>query len=185
LTQRLTAEGKKVVWLSESKDFGNTYFFNCPCGWEFKATIENPPDTLAMTCPVCKQQTPHKEIKNPDGVANLGGKTHFREAFAIIAQSHLFIGPNSGLMVAATSLETPTIGLFGAFNPKIRTKYYDRFAYIWGRPSCSPCEKHWTECPKGYPAPCMRVITVDMVYNKCQEFLQRYKRTFEERRAIT
>jgi ADP-heptose:LPS heptosyltransferase len=103
---------------------------------------------------------------------------------AVIALSNLFIGPNSGLMVIATALETPTIGLFGAFNPKVRVKYYDKFTYLWGRPPCAPCKEHWTECSLGYPAPCMRIISVEQVHQVVAKMLQTYKRKYEERRAI-
>jgi len=184
LSRRLTNAGYKVIWLSAKHEINRTYFNTCPCGWEFNLTTETLPAGLSFKCPICKEVSTINELRPPQGIANLAGKTNIRQAISIIALSDLFIGPNSGLMVIATALETPTIGLFGAFNPKVRTKYYDRFAYIWGHMDCSPCKEHWTECPKGHPAPCMKIITVDMVYNKAVEMIARFPRESIERLPI-
>ena len=184
LTDRLIKEGYKVVWLSEEKNFGDTFFCSCECGWEFNITTKTIPENLSYKCGACGKENTIAELKQPKGVVNLAGKTNLRQAMAVIALSDVFVGPNSGLMVIATALEIPTIGLFGAFNPKIRTKYYDRFVYIWGHIECAPCKEHWTECPKGHPAPCMKIITPDMVDGKIKELLQRYPRHTLERIPI-
>jgi ADP-heptose:LPS heptosyltransferase len=176
LTEKLTAAGYKVIWLSESKEFGETYFFSCQCGYEFTVTIKNPPLSISWPCPACQQNNNISEFKQPPGVVNFGGKTTMREALAIIALSDAFIGPNSGLMVAATSLDIPTVGLFGAFNPHLRAKFYEKFIPLWGKPSCAPCNEHWTECTKGYPAPCMKMITVDDVYDSVISLINKYPR---------
>jgi len=176
LTQRLIAEGKKVIWLSESKDFGDTYFYPCDCGWEFSATIKNTPDSIKFTCPQCKKESTVEQIKHPDGVINLAGKTSIRQAMAVIALSNVFIGPCSGLMVVATSLEIPTVGLFGAFSPKRIAKYYDKFLAVESGIKCSPCNEHWTECREGYPAPCMKLIPPEGVHYAIDELLKKYPR---------
>lgn len=113
---------------------------------------------------------------NKIGVVNLVKKTNVREAAAIICLSNLYIGPNSGLMALAASFEIPTIGLFGAFNPKVRAKFYDRFRALWGKTNCAPCDEHWTECRYGYPAPCMKMISAAEVYFAAQEMMKRYPR---------
>jgi ADP-heptose:LPS heptosyltransferase len=184
LTERLIAKGFKVIWLSESKDFGDTLFYQCKCGTPFDLTSHTLPESLTWKCPLCKTENVVSELKAVEGVVNLGGKTNIRQAMGIIALSDLFIGPNSGLMVIATALETPSIGLFGAFEPKRITQYYDKFAYIWGHAKCAPCSEHWTECRYGYPAPCMRIITVDMVESKTKEMLERYPKKAAERSPI-
>ena len=184
LTKRLIEAGNKVVWLSESKDFGNSYFYECDCGTPFDFTSHTLPKSLTWECPLCKKDNRIETIKQVEGVVNLGGKTNIRQAMAIIALSDVFIGPNSGLMVIATALETPTIGLFGAFEPRRITQYYDKFAYIWGHAKCAPCLEHWTECKFGYPSPCMRIITVDMVHGKTNEMLTRYPKKPQERSPI-
>jgi ADP-heptose:LPS heptosyltransferase len=184
LTAKLIKDNYKVIWLSESKDFGNTFFYNCKCGYEFNLTSKDLPEKFIWQCPACKSQNALDEIKQPEGVINIAGQTDLRQAITITAMSDVFVGPNSGLMVIATALGIPTLGLFGAFNPKIRTKYYDRFAYIWGKVECSPCKEHWTECPNGHPAPCMKIITVEMVYEKIKALLEKYPRRTIERIPI-
>jgi ADP-heptose:LPS heptosyltransferase len=176
LSERLIADGKKVIWLSESKDFGDTTFSQCKCGNEFCFTSQNPPLSLRYQCTQCKEYIDVSRFKAPEGVVNLGGKTSMRQAMAVIALSDVFIGPCSGLMVIATSLEIPTIGLFGAFSPNRIAKYYDKFIPLWGRPKCAPCNEHWTECREGYPAPCMRLISVDQVQIAIYELLKKWPR---------
>jgi len=109
-------------------------------------------------------------------VLNLISKTSIRESMAIIALSDVFIGPNSALMVIATALEIPTIGLFGAFNPRARAKFYDKFTGLWGQAKCAPCNEHWTECREGDPAPCMKLILPSMVIKETEKLLQQYPR---------
>jgi ADP-heptose:LPS heptosyltransferase len=115
------------------------------------------------------------ETKNI-GAVNLVGKTNLRQAMSIIALSDVVISCNTGLLVIATALNIPTIGLFGAFNPNIRAKFYERFEAIWGRVECSPCEEHWTECRKGNIAPCMKIISPVDVFNRTMALHKQYPR---------
>lgn len=181
VSEALTKEGYKVVWLAQTKDYGNTYFFSCPCGWEFITTTKDPPLKISFECPVCKLHVKAKEFKAPDGVVNWAGKTSIREAMALLAMTDVFVGPNSALMVIATALGTPTIGLFGAFDPKLRAKYYDKFIGLFGAVNCAPCNEHWTECRFGHPAPCMKSITPKEVYNAVMELLKKHPRSMIER----
>jgi ADP-heptose:LPS heptosyltransferase len=148
LTAKLTAEGKKVLWIGKNKD-------------KSEAFLEN----LAKSC----------------GAVNLNQKTDVRQAMALIAVSDLYIGPNSGLMVIATSLLIPTIGLFGAFKPSIRAKFYERFTGIWHKVACSPCNEHWTECQHGHPSPCMKVIIPEEVHREAVKLMAKYPRTIREK----
>jgi len=124
------------------------------------------------------------EETNAIGAVNLCGETSLRQCMAILSLADLYIGPNSGLMVIATALMTPTVGLFGAFNPKIRSKFYDRFESIWGHPKCAPCDQHWTECPHGHPAPCMKMIDPKNVFLVAIKLLQKYPRHILEKLPI-
>jgi heptosyltransferase-1 len=184
LTEALISQGKKVIWLSESKDYGNCYFFNCHCGYELQLTTENPPEAIIYQCPNCKRENRIKKFEHPNGLANFGGKTNIRESMAIIALSDVFIGPCSGLMVIATALKIPTVGLFGAFDPKRIGKYYDKFIPLWGKPKCAPCSDHWTECKEGHPSPCMKLITWEQVYLATKTLLEKYPRQPIEKRPI-
>jgi len=113
---------------------------------------------------------------NAIGAINLVHKTKLREAMAVIALSDVFIGPASGLMVIATALEIPTIGLFGAFDPRVRSKFYDKFIPLWHKIDCAPCGNHWTECAKGHPAPCMKTLGPNEVYDAVKRALKMYPR---------
>ena len=174
LSKALVKEGYKVVWLSHTKDFGDTYFYDCECGWELVSTMKDPPSKLSFECPVCKKEVRINEVRAPDGIINWAGKTDIRETMAIIALADIFIGPNSALMVIATSLLTPSIGLFGAFDPKLRAKFYEKFIGLFGKVQCAPCNEHWTECREGHPAPCMRVITPKEVYDALKTLIEKY-----------
>lgn len=116
------------------------------------------------------------DATNAIGAVNLVHRTSLRETIAILALSDVFVGPASGLMVIATSLEIPTVGLFGAFNPKSRSKYYDKFIGLWHKIDCAPCNDHWTECRKGYPSPCMKVISPGEVHEAVMTLHRKYPR---------
>lgn len=107
---------------------------------------------------------------------NIVCKTNLRELMAIIALTDVFVGSSSGALCIATALKTPSVGLFGAFDPACRDKYYQKFLPIWGRLKCSPCEEHQTECPNGHPAPCMKTILPGIVYDKIKEALTKWDR---------
>jgi len=118
------------------------------------------------------------------GVVNMCGKTSVREAVTIISLADLYIGPNSGLMVISTALLIPTVGIFGSFNPKIRCKYYDRFESVYGKAKCSPCDEHWTECPFGHPAPCMKLAAPSLVYDAAIRLHKKWPRSLLEKLPI-
>ena len=176
LSERLVKDGYKVVWLSEKKDLSDSHFLGCSCGAEITVNTKDISRLTDWICPDCGKTIHIRPDDHIPGVLNWGGKTNLREAMAIIALADAFIGPNSALMVMAASLEIPTVGLFGAFNPAIRAKYYDKFTGLWGKVPCAPCNEHWTECHLGYPAPCMKVLTVDKVHQAVLKLLTTYPR---------
>ena len=118
-------------------------------------------------------------------IHNLVNQTSLREAFCILALSDLFIGPNSALMVAAASLGTPTIAIFGAFRAAHRCKYYEKFLAIEGKRACSPCSEHWTECSQGYPAPCMTQIFPQVVFEKALMMMKKYPKHLIQKKPIS
>lgn len=184
LTQYFIGQGKKVVWLGKSREMQDLHSFECKCGYELNFKSEYPPKSLIFECPACGGKTRVAEVNQPKGLVNLCGKTNIREAIATIAVSDIFIGPNSGLMVIATALSIPTVGLFGAFNPKTRAKFYEKFIPIFHPPKCGPCNEHWTECREGHPAPCMKVIQPIEVANATEKLLKLYPRTALEKKPM-
>lgn len=129
-------------------------------------------------------RTDEDNIKTLEGAANFAGQLSIRQCMAIIALSDLYIGPNSALMVISTALNIPTVGLFGAFNPRTRTKFYEKFVPVCGKYKCAPCGEHWTECPEGHPAPCMKMISPMEVYNAGKDLLKKYPRSILGKRPI-
>ena len=176
LTNLLLEKGYKVIWLGEDKHFEHAYVMKCDCGWE--SIFKSLTDKLDFTfkCPKCSSDNKVSKEEISAGLLNLCGKTNLRQVMATIALSDLYIGPNSGLMVIATALEIPTIGLFGAFDPALRTKFYDKFQAVWGKVECSPCNEHWTECKYGHPAPCMKVIEPHRILSAAEEMIIKYPR---------
>ena len=131
-----------------------------------------------------KQESVIPEQTKAAGALNLIATTHIRQAMAIIALSDVYVGPSSGLLCIATALEIPSIGLWGAFDPKCRSVFYDKYVSIWGKEKCSPCGEHWTECRYGHPAPCMKRISPFMVRDKVEEMLKKYPRSMIEKKPI-
>lgn len=102
-------------------------------------------------------------------VVNLAGLLNLRETFAAISLCSLFLGNDSGLMHAASSLRTPLAVIFG---PTPLTKaaplpHYNANVRILHHPqACAPC-KH-RDCPlPGHP--CMAAVTVEEVYAALRE----------------
>ena len=184
LTSMLIYYGYKVLWLSEKKDLGKSIFLKCKCGWEFTAAIDDRPETLIFQCPVCKTETRVSNFDNGPGLINLAGKTTLRDCMSLLPFCSAYVGPNSALMVMATSLGVPTIGLFGAFNPAIRAKYFQKFKALWGKTDCAPCDEHWTDCRKGYPAPCMKKILPVEVMSDLEILLAKYPHNVQGVRPI-
>jgi len=63
-----------------------------------------------------------------------------REAITLISQLDLVIGPDTGPLHIAGSLEIPTLWIFGPTDPELRAKYYKNAEWIW-----EPCKKRDTK----------------------------------------
>lgn len=176
LSSLLSSQGFKVILLGEKNVFSETSTKRCKCGYEFTFTSKSPPSELTFLCPVCKDINLFDSFGLPHNVIDLSGVLSYRESLCIISLSDCFIGPASSLVIASTALQIPTIGLYGAFSPKRMMKYYKKFDYVYGKPDCSPCSEHWTECPEGHPSPCMKLITPIQVYDKILSLIRRFPR---------
>lgn len=176
LTKRLQGPGIKIIWLAEKTELENVRIIDCVCGYWAELRTPAPPKTLTYICPRCETPVIVDKTELLPGVVNYAGKTSLRESWSLIALADIFIGPNSSGMVAATALGIPTIGLFGAFDHRRRTKYYEKFTAVQGEAKCAPCEEHWTECREGHPAPCMRDITPELVAGLAAKMLTQFPR---------
>ncbi len=184
LTTLLIKKGFKVAWLSSKTKLSSSFSFSCECGYVFNFSSKKEPKGMTILCPNCGKTITKLKSDIPSGLADLTGKTSFRLASAIIGLSDLFIGPNSGLLVVATSLLIPSIGLYGAFDYKRLSKYYEKFCAISGTAPCAPCNEHWTECPKGHPSPCMKDIQPSVVLDCATQMINKFPRTKKEKLPI-
>jgi O-methyltransferase len=91
-----------------------------------------------------------------------------RQVGSLIDQTHLVIGPDSGLIHFASALKKPTIGFFNEVDPDLRIRYYkDAFAFF-PRESC-----HKMPCGFGLGCKkeCFDSIMPQMVVDKAMEML--------------
>jgi len=94
---------------------------------------------LVAECPACHESVTIRKFTTGKGFANFASSTNIRQAMSMIALCDLVVSPVTAPLVMATSLEIPTVGLFGAFSTKNRTKYYDKFLAVEGKSKCRPC----------------------------------------------
>jgi ADP-heptose:LPS heptosyltransferase len=103
-------------------------------------------------------------------VLPLAGMLTLRDSCAVIAAAALFVGIDSGLAHLATAVDTPTVVLFGATDPRKWGVSTGAHAVVWKRVPCSPC------CIFGYHRPCRAIqcmdeITVEDVASACRRVL--------------
>jgi len=180
LTQMLVDFGYKVVLLSRNKTLENNIDFSCDCGFSMSTFSKSSIDKYKFNCPKCGKIISFNRSIDQKNIINLTSKTNIRQAMVLISQADAFVGPNSGLMVLATGFEVPTVGLFGAFHPKSRTKFYEKFIALWGNLECSPCDEHWKACNKGLIAPCMLLIKPAQVFLSVKDLLKKYPKQKSE-----
>jgi len=102
------------------------------------------------------------------GVVDLAGQTSFREAAGLIGKSKLFVGYVSGLMHAARAMDVKSVILVSGFeSPELAC--YPENMNIYKKVKCAPCGLK-TPCPHGRK--CMRLITVNEVYNGILKILK-------------
>ena len=82
----------------------------------------------------------------------------------------VFISNDSGPMHIACALGVPTVGIFGPTTKELGFFPYGRNNSVVQVPlSCRPCALHGSKkCPRGHFL-CMKLITVDMVFNAAIE----------------
>lgn len=176
LSDLLAKPGRKIIWLAEKTELEDIKIIDCRCGWSAQLKTQSEIKHLTYTCPGCGSSVIAADPQKIPGVINYAGKTTLRESWSIIALADVFIGCNSSGIVAATALNIPTVGLFGAFSGRARSKYYQKFAAVQGSAKCAPCGEHWTECREGHPAPCMRDITPELVALTTERMLVQFPR---------
>jgi hypothetical protein len=99
------------------------------------------------------------------------------ETVAMLEQSRIFLGIDSGPFHLATTLGIPTIGLFGPVIGRLRAHPRAPFTCLTANVPCLGChhdpagELHWrTGCP--YDIRCMKGISVDDVFHAIENVLK-------------
>ncbi len=114
-----------------------------------------------------------EEIKShsPDSITNLCGETTLMSAAAIMSFAKLFVGNDSGLAHLAGGVKCPLVVLSGADNPTETSPVCDNKTVIIKDIDCISCVKN--KCPLKGDAfmQCMKMITIDEVFNAAWEKL--------------
>jgi len=102
---------------------------------------------------------------NDNRILNYVGKIPLEKSAALIKQSKLFIGPDSGLMHLACAVGTPVIAIFGPGNLQKWRPLGERHAIITENMECSPCTQFGytvPTCKKSFQ--CMRNLNLDKIF---------------------
>jgi ADP-heptose:LPS heptosyltransferase len=115
----------------------------------------------------------------PDPAHDLTGRLGVTETMAVISALDLFLSPDTGPMHMACAVDTPSVSVFGPSDPKRYfsggsgapgTTHVVVRAELW----CSPCNlirKPPTECRGAEGPECLRLVTVDAVYDAAASLL--------------
>jgi len=109
--------------------------------------------------------------QNPD-IINLCGQTDIAAAAAILSQTALFIGNDSGLAHLAGATGIPLVVLSGADNPKETSPLAPRkTVIIKDSLACISCVKNICPLSDDRHMQCMKQITVDEVFKAAARYL--------------
>lgn len=98
-------------------------------------------------------------------------RTNLGQLSSIIALAHLFVGGDTGPTHLAAAHGVPTLGIYGASDPRRNGPYGDRVQVIQlAEPSCIPCWK--TRCEWAEPLACLTAIGVAQVRERCLKLLE-------------
>jgi ADP-heptose:LPS heptosyltransferase len=75
------------------------------------------------------------------GILNLAGKTNLRQMAALMAQTHLYFGPDTGAWHLASALNIPNVVYMGAINWKLRVTTTTTLALVRST-LCYPCDRY-------------------------------------------
>lgn len=113
-----------------------------------------------------------EEIRDPR-LLNFVGQMSLKQSAALVRETKLFIGPDSGLMHLACAVGTPVVGIFGPGN---LAKWHPKGVQhnvVTENVECSPCTRF------GYTVPtcrgsykCMRGLEMEKIYLILEEKLK-------------
>ncbi len=100
-----------------------------------------------------------------DKIINLVGKSSLTQTAAIIKQSSLLVGVDTGLTHMGIAFNVPTLALFGSTCP-YRDTTRENARVLYPKMECSPCRRN-PVCDGDFS--CMKKITVDTVMQNIRE----------------
>lgn len=95
----------------------------------------------------------------PGTYVDLRGRTSVAELVAAIAAADLYVGPISGPAHIAAAAGTPSVVIYGGYEPPALTEYPGRIG-LGSNVSCAPC---WLTTPCPYGHKCLRAIAPQTV----------------------
>lgn len=111
------------------------------------------------------------ESINSNRVLNLAGKTSIDELIALIKYASLVITNDTGPMHISFACKTPTVCLFGPCSPD-QYGWAENATIIYKGVYCSPCVHDFNIPPCNGDNVCMKLITVDEVFEAVNMNLQ-------------
>jgi len=113
-------------------------------------------------------------IVSSERAMSVAGELSIGTLAALLCQTDLFIGNDTGPMHLAAAMGTPTIGLFGPETPVRYGPFGDKNVGLYGSVTCSPCISiHLGQVPDCYEQNpiCMAEIKPDDVWTVAQKML--------------
>ena len=99
---------------------------------------------------------------------NFAGKTTIPRLAALLARCAVVVTNDTGPMHVAAAVGAPVVAIFGPTDPRTTRPFGDRFTLVRHEVPCAPCLLR--ECPIDHP--CMRDLTVDTVWEACEQWLK-------------
>jgi lipopolysaccharide heptosyltransferase II len=106
-------------------------------------------------------------------ILNFCGKLSLMETAALLKKVSLLISGDSGIMHISYGLGVKIVALFGPSNVKKWAPRCEDVSVIYKNLDCSPCSKFGYTPYCKHNTMCMKQITVDEVYEKAIELLER------------
>ncbi len=118
--------------------------------------------------------------ENEPRIVKKAGKYTIRESMALLSECDLVIGPETGMLNAASHMPMPKIVLLSHSSPENLTKYWVNTTVITPvHTPCYPCHKmiySWDDCVQDEAtgtAACQASITVDRVWSAFEDSMRK------------
>ncbi|MEI8290497.1 MAG: glycosyltransferase family 9 protein [Verrucomicrobiota bacterium] len=136
-------------------------------------TLRNIPECeIIHFCSPCREGAPVHQL---DGVRRMSPDSSLMQIAAVLSQSKLFIGIDSGLLHLAGALGIPVVGVFGPTNPDYFLPFTPLTRGVCQTLPCSFCHhetpiKHWSSgCP--HDIRCMKEISAAQLVEAAKSVL--------------